>query len=337
MGESDTHIRNAINRGLIPGPRLFVATKVLASTGSYEPRTESEHTCLPTGGEAVDGVESARVAVRRRIAAGADVIKFFADYRRRVMRYPPLQQHPYIPNVLHLPAEPNPDILVFEQAEMDMIVSEAKLAKCPVACHAGTIEGAIMAVKAGASTIEHAYFGNDGLYNAMRDSGCVFVPTLTVCEVLHAKRYGEIRVQAKRAHELGVRLACGGDIGICLLPNMRIANMKLINVGPVHHGANAREMELMVDAGIPIEDVLEACTVGGWESVGKELCGLKFGWFEEGARADIIALATDPRQDKLAMRKVEFVMKDAQVWKMDGKAVNMVQDNFEWPETFRTL
>jgi imidazolonepropionase-like amidohydrolase len=139
MGNSDASMRDAINRGLIPGPRLFVATKALASTGSYEPRTESEHTCLPSGGEAVDGPAEARIAVRRRIAAGADIIKFFADYRRKVMRFPPFQQHPYIADIKHLPENPNPDVLVFAQEEMDMIVSEAKLAKCPVACHAGTI------------------------------------------------------------------------------------------------------------------------------------------------------------------------------------------------------
>ena len=111
MQDSDANVRDAIPRGLIPGPRIFVATRVLASTGSFESRTENGmggH-CLPSGAEAVDGVEDIRRAVRRRIAAGADVIKFFADYRRRIMRSPPAQQHPYIPSVLHLPKEPNLD------------------------------------------------------------------------------------------------------------------------------------------------------------------------------------------------------------------------------------
>lgn len=85
----------------------------------------------------MDGPEEARKAVRRRIAEGADVIKFFADYRRRIMRWPPAQQHPYIHSVIHPPAEPNKDVQVFDQSEMDMIVREAKLANCPVACHAG--------------------------------------------------------------------------------------------------------------------------------------------------------------------------------------------------------
>jgi imidazolonepropionase-like amidohydrolase len=115
MHEADVNVRDAIARGLIPGPRLFVATRVLASTGSFESRTENGmggH-CLPAGSEAVDGVEEIRKSVRRRIAAGADVIKFFADYRRRIMRSPPAQQHPYITSVLHPPKEPNPDYVVF--------------------------------------------------------------------------------------------------------------------------------------------------------------------------------------------------------------------------------
>jgi imidazolonepropionase-like amidohydrolase len=86
----------------------------------------------------------------------------------------------------------------------------------------------------------------------------------------------------------------------------------------------------MIEAGVPLEDVIEACTVGGWESCGADLCGMRFGWFEEGLRADIIALSSDPREDKMAFRKVEFVMKDARVWKSEGKAVGMVLDNHVW-------
>lgn len=308
LGSMDANMRDAISRGLIPGPRLFVATKVLASTGSYEPRTEncSNGVCLPKGGEAVDGPDEAKKAVRRRIAEGADVIKFFADYRRRIMRYPPAQQHPYIHSVLHPPANPNPDVQVFDQEEMDMIVREAKLAKCPVACHAGTVEGAMCAVKAGVQTIEHGYFADDELFKLMKEREVVFVPTLAVCERLHAKRFPEIMAQTKLAYDIGVRFACGGD------------------TGTYPHGENARELELMIEAGLKVEDVLESCTVGGWESCGKDLCGLNFGWFEKGCRADIVALETSPMEDKGALRKVDFVMKDATIWKQDGKAVGMI-------------
>lgn len=101
-------------------------------------------------------------------------------------------------------------------------------------------------------------------------------------------------------------LACGGD------------------TGTYPHGENVREMELMIEVGIPVEDVLAAGTVGGWHSCGGDRCGRRFGTFEIGAAADIIALDSDPREDKDALRKVTFVMKDAQVWKRDGHAVGMI-------------
>ena len=308
MQEADANVRDAIARGLIPGPRLFVATRVLASTGAFEIHTENSmggH-CLPAGADAVDGVDEIRRAVRRRIAAGADIIKFYADYRRRVMRSPPAQPPPYKASVLHPPRDPNPNIVVFSQEEMDMVVAEARLARCPVAAHALTVEGALGAVKAGANTIEHSLGMSEELYDEMVKTGCILVPTLTILEKLYKAKIPTILQQIKRAYERGVRLACGGD------------------TGTFNHGENAREMELMVEAGIPIEDVLEACTVGGWESCGGDLCGRRFGWFEEGTQADIIALETDPRDDLGALRKVNFVMKDAKVWKLNGEALGMI-------------
>lgn len=304
----------ASTEALYLDPGFFVATRALASTDSYEPRTENHDNgvCLPRGGETVDGVNEARIAVRRRLAAGADIIKFFADYRRRIMRYPPAQQHPYVQGILHPPENPNPDILVFAQEEVDMIVKEAKMGQAPVACHAGTIEGALMAVKAGVTSIEHAYFANRELFELMVEKGCMLVPTLAVCERLHKHRIQEILAQTKLAYDIGVRFACGGD------------------TGTYPHGQNVREMELMMEAGLPLEDVLEAGTIGGWDACGKDLCGLRFGWFEKGLRADIIALKTDPREDKHALRKIDFVAKDGVIWKKDGKGVGLFQDDHKW-------
>lgn len=314
MQESDAQVRDCINRGIMPGPRLFVATRALASTGSYEPRTENHANgvCLPRGGEAVDGVDEIRTAVRRRIAAGADIIKFFADYRRRIMRYPPAQQHPYTHSVTHPPKDTNPDVLVFAQEEMDMIVREAKMGQAPVACHAGTIEGCMMAVKAGVNSIEHAYFANEELFRLMVEKNCILVPTLAVCERLHQKRFMEIKAQTKLAYDLGVRFACGGD------------------TGTYPHGQGVREIELMIQAGLSLEDVLESCTVGGWEACGRDLCGVRFGWFEKGLRADVIALRSDPRKDAFALRRVDFVMKDGVIWKQDGRGAGIYPDHHEW-------
>lgn len=308
MQDADANVRDSIARGLTPGPRLYVATQVLASSGSFELHTENSmgghH--LPVGADAADGVDEIRRAVRRRITAGADIIKFYADYRRRVMRSPPAQPHPYKPSVLHPPQDPNPNIVVFSQEEMDMVVAEAKLAKCPVAAHALTLEGAMGAIKAGVNSIEHGVAINEDMFDSMIETGCILVPTLAILEKLRKAELPKILSQIKKAHAHGVRIACGGD------------------TGTFNHGENAREMELMVQAGIPIEDVLEACTVGGWESCGGDLCGRRFGWFEEGTQADILALETDPRSDIGALRKVSFVMKDAKVWKLHGKALGMI-------------
>ena len=314
MGDMDAQIRDCINRGLIPGPRMFVATRALASTGSYEMRTENHANgvCYPRGGEAVDGVDEVRTAVRRRIAAGADVIKFFADYRRRIMRYPPAQQHPYIPSPTHPPKDPNPDYLVFHQEEVDALVKEANLAKVPVVCHAGTIQGAMMAIKAGVISIEHAYFANEELFKLMVEKKTIFVPTLAVCERVHAKRFDQIMEQSRMAYRMGVRFACGGD------------------TGTYPHGQSVRELELLREVGLSWEEILEAATVGGWESCGGDLCGMEFGWFDQGTRADLIAVNTDPRDDVQALRRVDFVMKDGVIFKQDGKAVGMVTNDHVW-------
>jgi imidazolonepropionase-like amidohydrolase len=203
--------------------------------------------------------------------------------------------------VLHPPKEPNPDYLVFSQEEVDMIVKEAALARCPVSAHCCTLEGALRAIEAGVNTLEHVYFATDDMFKKMVVKNVILVPTLAIAEKLHAHRFDQILKNVKRAHELGVRLACGGD------------------TGTYSHGENVRELELMIEAGIPVADVLESCTVGGWEACGGNLCGREFGWFEEGIQADVIALNEDPEKNASALRDVNFVMKDARVWKLDNQ------------------
>ncbi|KAH7370443.1 hypothetical protein BKA65DRAFT_417985, partial [Rhexocercosporidium sp. MPI-PUGE-AT-0058] len=316
--DADTEIRDAVAKGLVPGPRLFVSTRPLASADSLEAQTNnsnnlkssSENSSLPLGAEAVNGVEEIRHAVRKRVIAGADVISFFADYPRRGrVGTPPLkqqQQHPYTAGVLCLLKGLNPDFVVFSQEEMDMIVSEAKLARRPVAARCESREGAMAAIKAGVRTIEGGHGVTEGILRAMSEKGVILCPMLAAAEVEYPQRLLALLKQTKKAFDLGVRIACGGRTGI------------------VRHGENVRELELMAECGIPLEDVLESCFVGGWESCGGSLCGRRFGWFEDGAQADIIALGMDPRVDVSALRKVDFVMKDAKVWKENGCAVGML-------------
>ncbi|KAL0937738.1 amidohydrolase domain containing protein [Colletotrichum truncatum] len=305
MCSFDANLRDCVNRGLLPGPRLFVATECLASTGSYEVRHENSLAVMPRIADVCDGPDGVRRGVRRRVGDGADVIKFYADYRRKVMRFPP----PIVPSrdvVLFPPPDPNPAAVMFSQEEMNVIVQEAKLADLPVACHAMTTKGALMAIKAGVDTIEHCNEGSDEVLREMRRQGTIFVPTLAVMRP--SPDFDNILKRVKKAHNLGVRLAAGGD------------------TGAFPHGEGALELELMIRAGVPVVDVLEACMVGGWESCGKEKSGFLFGSVEKGYRADIIALETDPRDDAGALRKVDFVMKDGKVWKKDGCAVGFVED-----------
>lgn len=308
MKEADRDLRNAISKGLTPGPRLFVATRPLASGdtfGMHDGRSARDST-LPVGSEAVNGVEEIRYAVRKRVIAGADVISFYADYPRqaKTKRAPSKQQHPYTAGVLCLLKGLNPDFVTFSQEEMDMIVAEARLARRPVAATCESLEGAMAAIKAGVRSIEGGYGVMEGVLKAMAEKGVILVPNLARAEVLQPLRLPALLKQTKRAFDLGVRLACGGVTGSS-------------------HEYHVREMELMLECGIPLEDVLESCTVGGWECCGGDRCGSRFGWFEEGTQADIIAFKMDPREDIGALRKVDFVMKDAKVWMVNGIALGM--------------
>ncbi|KAM3442913.1 hypothetical protein NHJ13734_002151 [Beauveria thailandica] len=303
LASHDASLRDAVNRGLTPGPRLFVATSCLATTGSYEIRTENyaNGLRLPSICDTCDGVDGVRRAVRRRVAQGADIIKLYADYRRNTLRAPLSGDA-----ILFPPMDRNPATVMFTQDEMNAIVDEARSAGLPVACHAATAKGIIMAAKAGVTSIEHGTEANRSAIHAMAENGCIYVPTLAVVEAVAKERLPEAQAIAREAHAIGVRLAVGGD------------------TGAFNHGQGAREMELLVEAGIPVEDVLEACMLGGWESCGRDACGYRFGWLEKGNRADIIALDTDPRIDKKAFRKVSFVMKDAHVWKQNSIPVGFI-------------
>lgn len=302
MENFDANLRDCVNRGLIPGPRLFVATHAVAASTSYEIRSENRgngRLVLPRSSDAEDGPWGVRRAVRRRVGDGADVIKFYADYRSKVMRFPPAGARARFPPD-H--GESNPAVPLFTQDEMTAIVDQARLAKMPVAAHAASLEGAMMAARAGVTSMEHINEGSDELFRFMAEHGVMYVPTLAVFKLEGTpEQYEKARLQVKKAFDLGVRLAAGGD------------------TGTFPHGEGAWELELLREAGIPLEDVLEACTVGGWEACGKEaLCGYRFGFWEAGARADVIALGADPRLDKTALRKVRFVMKDGEVYKQDG-------------------
>jgi imidazolonepropionase-like amidohydrolase len=306
LGDDDAAFRDAVNRGIVPGPRLFVATECIASSGGYAVRQErgGRHPS-PRLSDVGDGVDGVRAAVRRRIAAGADVVKIYADYPKRALRFP-------APHSAGCPAirfpprdgERSPNVPLFTQDELGAMVSEAAVSKAPVSAHATSPEAVIMAARAGVTSIEHGNEPSDDALAAMKEHGTIFVPTLAAVELFTPRggAFEEVLAHTKKAFDLGVKLAAGGD------------------TGTFAHGDNAREMELLVEAGVPVFDVLRAATLHGWEACGGALCGRKFGCWEVGAAADIIALDGDPVKDLKALRQVVFVMKDGKVYKYKGIA-----------------
>lgn len=308
LGDSDIALRNSINRGLIPGPRCFVATSPIAPSSGYIMHSENVAIKLPKLADEADGIWAVRAAVRRRLAAGADIIKVYADEEKRTLRFPEGSWQGAAP-VLFPPRDEKPrNYLLYTLDELKAIVEEAHRAECPVAVHAISAAAVSMAAEARADTIEHGSMADDASLEVIKKHNAMLVPTLGVMEIyVPAEPFrNEVMSITRKAWNLGIELAVGPDSG------------------PAPHGQNAREIELMVDAGVPLEVVLKAATIGGWKACGGEWCGRRFGWWETGVAADIIGLNGKPKDDIACMRKVDFVMKDGKVWKRNGHAVDML-------------
>jgi imidazolonepropionase-like amidohydrolase len=304
LGAADVNLRDAINRGITTGPRLFVATDPLASSGGYVLHVENANTTAPLLADKADGVDGVRAAVRRRLAAGADVLKFYADREKRNSRFPEADAWPGALGLRHRPdwGDKPKNYLLFSEAEMRAIVEEAHEVECPVAAHANSPAAVIRAARAGVDTVEHGQEPSAEALTVMKEMGTIFVPTLTVAEdEVPEHIVGSMYQHTYNAWKAGVKLACGGDIG------------------PVAHGENVRELELMIAAGVPVEEVLTSATLHGWEACGGAWCGRKFGWLDEGCAADLVGLRGDPREDVKSLRSVEFVMKDGVAYKTNNK------------------
>lgn len=273
---ADVALRDAIASGMIPGPRVFAATRALVATGCYGPSGFDPRWDVPKGAQVADGVDGVRKAVREQVAAGADWIKVYADYARR-------------PGAPATPA--------FTQAELEAIVDEATTARCPVAAHATSDAAIHRAVAAGVRTIEHGYNASDEALRQMRDRGVVLCPTLAANEAMVrygggspgiASRLSLARVTFQRALAAGVTIACGSDAGV------------------FRHGDNAREIELMVEYGMTPAQALRAAT-----SVAAGVIGLdrELGVVDEGRRADLVLVAGDPLAAPSALRRVALVVR----------------------------
>ena len=286
VGAADAPLKKAIHDGLIPGPRLFVATNAIVATNSYGParRNYNPEAELPQGAQEASGVDEVVRAVRQQAGAGADWIKVYADYR-------------FGPDGSTKPT--------FSLEELKALVEAAHSSGRPVAAHASGDEGMRRAILAGVDTIEHGYGGSDATFKLMAEKGVVFFPTLTAVESTSTYFGGYVAGQtpptaamqnAQRAFKLaiknGVVIGMGSDVGV------------------FKHGDNARELVWLVREGMTPVQALLAATAVDAKVLGR---AHDLGQLKPSYLADIVAVTGDPTQAIEATKAVVFVMKGGQV------------------------
>jgi len=297
-GEVAPHLRNAINQGLVVGPRIFAAGKSIATTGGHADPTNGFNAMLshligppgPTEG-VINSVDDARQAVRQRYKNGSDVIKITAT--GGVLSYARSADAPQ-----------------FTIEEIRAIVETAKDYGYTVAAHAHGTEGMRRAVVGGVTSIEHGTHMTAEVMRLMREHGTWYVPTIYAGKFVEEKSkipgyFPEIvrpkaatigpliQKTAGQAYRAGVKIAFGTDQG----------------VGP--HGDNAREFIYMVEAGIPAAYALQSATIHATTVLGLDDQGV----IEPGKRADIVAVPGDPLEDINVVMDVQFVMKEGKIYK----------------------
>ena len=287
---ADVDVKTAINRGEVPGPRMFVVTRAMAPTGMYPLLGYSWELELPHGVQVVDGVEGARLAVREQVAHGADWIKYYSDHG-----------YFYGPDgVLHSHVN-------FTAEEARAIVAEAHRLGRRVAAHAIGSDGIAAALDAGVDTIEHGDGLTDELIDRLVQQKVFWVPTVTVSVYVAQGRAGNWpkmietqRAAFGKALRKGVRIAFGTDVGGF----------------PWTEVNQAREFRYYVEYGMTPMQAIRTATVTAADLLG---WSDRIGSIAPGEFADIVGVAGDPIADIGELERVKFVMKDGVVYKNDLK------------------
>ncbi|HYB95489.1 MAG TPA: amidohydrolase family protein [Vicinamibacterales bacterium] len=282
---ADVGLRQAINEGIIAGPRMLVAGPAMVVTGSYAPKGFAPEVSVPQGAEEADGLDGVVRVARSQIARGVDFIKIYADYR-------------WGPH-----GETRPG---FTLGEIQRIVEAANHSGRPVVAHASSVDGMRNAITGGVETIEHGDEGTPEIWKLMAGRNVAFCPTLAAGDAI--SQYGgwkkgvdpePARIQRKRqtfkaALDAGVKMCFGGDVGVYA------------------HGDNVRELELMVDYGMSPAAALVAATSGNAAYFRQ---AERIGRVKPGLFADLIAVSGDPSASISVLRQVTFVMKSGKIYK----------------------
>ena len=283
-GYADAGIKDAIEKGVIPGPRLIITSRAIVATGSYNPSGAPEFV-FPKGAEEADGYDDLVRVTRDQIGRGADWIKVYADYRWGAGGT----------------AAPT-----FTEQELRTIVEVAASSGRHVVAHASTAEGMRRAIEAGVRTLDHGDGATREIFEVMAARGIPLCPTLAAGDAI--SQYGgwrkgvdpePVRIGRKRdsfalALEVGVPICFGGDVGV------------------YPHGDNVRELELMVDYGMGASEALHAATAG---NAGYFDIDDRVGAVRPGLLADLIAVEGDPTSDISALRNVRLVMKGGEIFR----------------------
>lgn len=283
-GYGDVGLKQAINDGVIPGPRMLVATRAIVATGSYGPKFSTD-VDVPQGAEEASGVEQITRVAREQIGKGADWVKLYADYRW---------------------GKGEPSRPTFSQEEMAAAVQAGHSAGRLVAAHATTPEGMRRAILAGVDTVEHGDDGTADVFKLMKQHNVALCLTVTADDAIsqyrgwkkgvdpEPDRIKEKKASVKAARAAGVTFVMGGDVGVFA------------------HGDNAREMELLVsDYGFTPLEVLRQATSGNAAVFHLS----DRGGVQPGLLADLVAVQGDPTKDMHAVRNVAFVMKGGVVFR----------------------